>query len=182
MNLSHFWDGKLGIWAVPVFVLLIIVFIVLSILCFIQIAKAVKEKFSNGSRVWSVVVMVLCLSLVYIKPKGIIDFEKYEGEDLLVASREGAANCTITLKLKDNHNFKEKSVCFGVTEVTGKYTVRNDTIFFTDVKVPRGDEESYEFAVLKKMKNSDVKSLFRYRNMNDTIGNELWITKNELME
>ena len=182
VNLNHFWEGEMGILAFPIFIFLAIVFLVLAIICLIQIGKGFKEKFSNRKRNWTIGIMAISLGLIFLKPNGIINFDKLEGEDLFIAQREGAANCMTTFKLKPNNKFKERSVCFGVSEARGNYKIKNDTIFFSDVSVPRGNEEYYEFGILKKSKYRDEKALFRYRSRSDTIGNELWITKNEIMK
>ena len=182
VNLNPFWEGKMGIWAFPIFIFLAIVFLVLAIISLIQIGKGFKEKFSNRNRNWTIGIMVISLGLIFLKPSGIINFDRLEGEDLFIALREGAANCMTTFKLKPNNKFKERSVCFGVSEASGNYEIKNDTIFFSDVSVPKGDEEYYEFGILKKSKYRDEKALFRYRSRSDTIGNELWITKNEIMK
>lgn len=181
VNLSYFWEGKLGILAFPIFIFLVVSFLVLVIICVIQIANGIKEKFSNQNRNWKIGVMVVGLGVIFLKPNGIVNFDKLEGENLLIAQREGAGNCMTTFKIKSNNKFKERSVCFGVSEVRGNYEIRNDTIFFSDVSIPIG-EEYYEFAILQKSKYGDEDAFFRYRNSMDSIGNELWITKNELIK
>lgn len=182
MNLNHFWEGKMGIWAFPIFIILAILFLVLAVICLIQIGKGFKEKFSNRNRNWTIGIMGISLGLIFLKPSGIINFDRLEDKDLFIAQREGAANCMTTFKLKPNNKFKDRSVCFGVSEARGNYEIKNDTIFFSDVSVPRGDEEYYKFGILKKSKYRDEEALFRYRSRSDTIGNELWITKNEIMK
>ena len=172
----------MGIWDFPIFIFSMVLFLVLAIICAIQIGKGFQEKFSNQDRNWTIGTMAICLGLIFFKPNGIGNFDSLEGENLFVAQREGSANCMTTFKLKPNNKFKERNVCFGVSEARGNYEIRNDTIFFFKVSVSRGDEEYYEFAVLQKSKYRDEKTLFRYRNRSDTVGNELWITKNEVMK
>ena len=182
VNLNHFWEGRLGILAFPVFIFLALAFLVLAIIGIIQIGKAINEKFVNKIRNWTIGIMIIGLGLIFIKPSGIINFDKLEGENLFIAQREGAANCMTTFKLKPNNKFKERSVCFGVSEVRGNYEIRNDTIFFSSVSVPRGGEEYYEYAIIQKSKYNDKEALFRFRSTADTTGNELWITKNEILK
>lgn len=182
MNLNHFWEGKSRILAFPIFILLAVVFLVLVIICIVQINKGFKEKFIYHNRNWTIGIMTIGLILIFIKPRGLINFDKLEGIDLFIAQREGVANCMTIFKIKPNNKFKERRVCFGVSEIRGNYEIRNDTIFFSDVNVPRGDKEYYKFAILQKSKYRDEMVLFRYQNQNDTIGHELWITKNELIE
>lgn len=114
---------------------------------------------------------------------GIIDFDRLEGNDVLVAEREGAANCLTTLKFKDDFTFRERIGCFGVTEIKGTFRVVQDTIYFDNVVLGRHENEFYKFAVIKPTKFDNSKilgNLIRYKNTSDTVGHELWITKNEL--
>ena len=88
-----------------------------------------------------------------------------------------------TLKLKDDFTFKEKSICFGVTEIKGNYHLQNDTIYFDNINAGRTESEFYKFAVIKPSKFDNSKilgDLIRYKNLNDTVGDFLWITKNDL--
>lgn len=159
------------------------VFFVLLILLLRQIILAIKEKFRDRQRLLIIAVLTTVLVLAFFKPAGLIDFEKFEDKNILVAQREGAANCMTTFKLKENNKFTEKSVCFGMTEIKGDYKLKNDTIFFENVELGRGEDEFYKFAVIRPSKfNKDNKhfDLVRYKDLNDTTGHELWITKNDL--
>ena len=181
VNTNYFWEAKLGVLAFPAFIFLALVFIILSFLLLRQLIIGVKEKFTNKSRVVAIGIMTIILILTFIKPNGLINFDKFNGTDLLIAQREGAANCMTTIKLKENMTFRERSVCFGVTEIKGTYELRNDTIFFKNIEYGRNENEFYEFAVIKPSKiNADKFDFVRFKNRNDTIGNELWIVKNEL--
>ena len=183
VNTNYFWEGKLGIVAFPVFLILVLVFIVLSILLLGQLIKGIKERFSDKTRNVTIGIIATILILIFLKPNGLINFDKFNGTDILIAQREGAANCMTTIKLKENMTFRERSVCFGVTEIKGTYELRNDTIFFENIEYGRNENKFYEFAVIKPSKiNTDKFDFVRFKNKNDTIGNELWIVKNELKE
>jgi hypothetical protein len=183
INTNYFWEGKLGIVAFPVFLILVLVFIVLSILLLNQFVKGIKEKFSDKSRIVTIGIVSIILILTFIKPNGLINFDKFNGTDILIAQREGAANCMTTIKLKENMTFRERSVCFGVTEIKGTYELRNDTVFFENIEYGRNENEFYEFAVIEPSKiNPDKFDFVRFKNKNDTIGHELWVVKNELNE
>jgi len=119
VNLNYFWKAKLGILASLAFIVLVIVFYFLGIILIFQIIKGFKEKFLNKQRNWTIGIMTIGLGLIFLKPNGIINFDQLEGEDLLIAQREGAANCMTTFKIKPDNKFKEISVCFGVSEVRG---------------------------------------------------------------
>jgi hypothetical protein len=142
-----------------------------------------KEKFSDRQRLLIIAMLTIVLGLAFFKPAGFIDFEKFEGSDILIAQREGAANCMTTFKLKENNKFTEKSVCFGMTEIKGAYKLKNDTIFFENVELGRDENEFYKFAIIRPSKfNKDNNhfDLIRFKDLNDTTGHELWITKNDL--
>jgi len=183
INTSYYWEGKLGLYAFPAFAILAIAYISLSILLFQQVYAYTKEKFANKSRLIVAVVLFTVLAVTFLKPLGIINYDKFQGEDLLIAEREGAANCMTTLQLKEDFTFKEKSVCFGITETTGKFHLQHDTIYFDDVHLDRHEKKYYQFAVIKPSKfNKDGNhiDLTRYESIADTTGYDLWITKNEL--
>ena len=84
-----------------------------------QIYFSVKEKFKQNHRFILIGLLTTVLLLTYFKPLGIVDFDKFEGTDILIAEREGAANCLTTLKLKDDYTFRERIGCFGVSEIKG---------------------------------------------------------------
>jgi hypothetical protein len=183
LNTSYYWEGKLGLFAFPSFILLILIYIGLGISLFRQLYLIIKEKFDNKLRLITIGLLVFVLIITFLRPNGLINFDKLEGGDILVAEREGAANCMTTLKLKDDYTFKERNVCFGVTETKGKYHINNDTIYFDNVNIGRHIDEYYSFGVVKPSKFSKDGKHFdfvRYKNLTDTLGHELWITKNEL--
>ena len=120
--------------------------------------------------------MSLVIGLTIYKPFGLINFDKIEGKDLLVAQREGAANCMTTLKLKENRNFVERSVCFGVDKTNGTYDLKNDTIWFSNIS--RGNE-FYKFGVIVELEN-EREEIVLYHHVNDTMPLNLFVNKNEL--
>ena len=183
VNTTYYWEGKLGLFAFPAFLILVIIFLGLGVALIRQIYFLVKEKFADKKRLINIGLLTLVLTLTFLKPFGLIDFDKLEGDNILIAEREGAANCMTTLKLKDNFTFSERSVCFGVTETKGNYHLQNDTIYFDNVAIGRHENEFYKFAVIEPSKfNKDGKhsDLKRYKSLTDTVGHELWITKNDL--
>lgn len=150
-----------------------------------QIFLTIKERLNHKERLIVIGLLSAVLLLTYYKPLGLVDFDKLEGNNVLVAEREGAANCLTTLKLKDDFTFRERIGCFGVTEVKGTFRVVQDTIYFYNVELGRHENEFYKFAVIKPSKfdnNKILGDLIRYKNINDTVGHELWITKNDLQK
>ena len=146
-----------------------------------QLYYGIKEDFKNIKRLFCIGIIFIVLLLTYLKPFGLINFEKFESKDLLIAYKEGVANCSTRLKLKENGKFNERNVCFEISEISGEYVLKNDTIFFKNINSEQ-NEKYYEFAIIKKVNisNSNKIKLIRYNNQNDTIGNILWIKKNEL--
>ena len=183
VNTTYFWEGKLGLFAFPAFILLAVFYLGLAIALVRQIYLVTKERFADKHRLFVTGLLTTVLVVTFYKPFGLVDFYKTEDCDLLVAEREGAANCMTTLKLKSDFTFRERNVCFGVTEITGNFHLKNDTIYFDNVKVGRHEDEFYEFAVIRQSKFSNSKiraDLIRFKSIADTNGHELWITKNEL--
>ena len=182
VNTTLLWEGMMGMFAMVTFLIMIIFFLVLSVILIGQVLKATKEKFKERIRVYLIVFMAFVLTTSFLFPNGLINYGIFESESLLVAQREGAANCMTTLKLKENNTFIERNVCFGVTETTGKYRLSGDTIYFENVSLGRHENEFYEFAVIvdKEQEGKYLGDLVRYENYSDTTGTPLWITKNEM--
>jgi len=183
VNTSYYWEGKLGFFAFPSFLILILIYFGLGISLIRQLYLTIKKKFDNKLRLFTIGLLIFVLIITFLRPNGLINFDKLEGGDILIAEREGAANCMTTLKLKDDFTFKERNVCFGTTETKGKYHIKDDTIYFDNVNIGRHIDEYYIFGVVKPSTfNKDGKhfDFVRYKGLTDTLGHELWITKNEL--
>lgn len=138
VNLRHFWEAETGALAVPIFIVLALAYFVLAVFCSVRLLRGFRDGFSDKNNTRTSVVLLLLLALIGWKPGGLIDFEQWDGEDLLIAQREGDANCLTTLKLKADHTFREKIACFGIKETNGRYEIRNDTIFFPAPDSGRG--------------------------------------------
>ena len=154
----------------------------LSIGLLYQFIQIIIERFKLKQRIVLITVMTIVLALTIYKPFGLINFEKLEGEDLLIAGREGAANCTTTIKFKTNNKFIERNVCFGVDVTIGEYSIRNDTIKFDNISFKK-EKKYYKFAVIRPTltKNKNLLGdLILFRGLNDTLPLTLYITKNEL--
>ncbi|MDR2919372.1 MAG: copper resistance protein NlpE [Tannerella sp.] len=181
VNTSYFWSKEVGIWLIPLSLLLVIIYLCFFILFFIQIFKAANEKFSNNKRLYTIILLVIVLFLTAILPK---NPNKWEGENLLVAAHKGAASCSTTLRLKPDGKFKYTSVCFGIEETRGTYKINGDTVFFE----PTNDKEMYTFGIicsndttLRYPPYPDATGIVRlYRNRTDSITRELYILTNNL--
>jgi len=76
VNTVYFWEGSLGILAIPEFIIFGLVFIILVGVFFRQFHLAVKEKFTVKVRLFSIAFLGIVLCLTYIFPKGVVNFEK----------------------------------------------------------------------------------------------------------
>ena len=181
VNTNYFWEAKLGRLSMLITFFLFSIYITFIFILLAQLYYGIKEDFKNIKRLFCIGIIFIVLLLTYLKPFGLINFEKFESKDLLIAYKEGVANCSTRLKLKENGKFNERNVCFEISEISGEYVLKNDTIFFKNINSEQ-NEKYYEFAIIKKVNisNSNKIKLIRYNNQNDTIGNILWIKKNEL--
>jgi hypothetical protein len=183
---AYFWGLWLEFLSVFVFIILIIVFMTLAGLFISHLVMLIKERFRNRHRLIVAAVLFVTTGTTLLRPGGIIDYDRLSGKDLLVATIEGAANCSTVLKLKDNNTFIERNYCFNITEVKGSYTVKGDTILFTNVNSRSANEKYYMYAtIIKKNKvehgsYKTVGDLVLYKDRTDTTGHILWITKNDL--
>lgn len=151
INTSYFWEGELGI----LFFIIVVVTFIIYFLLFIQLYISIRDKFSEKTRNILLTFMFFCLALILFKPKGLINFESLlEGEDKIFAQAEGVANCTTTLKLKDDEKFVYESICFGIDRIQGKYKIKNDTVYFNSRK-----SFKYEFGIIHK--NESIIRLYR---------------------
>jgi len=183
INTTYFWEGRLGVFAMPALLILVLVFIGLVVILLRQLFYAVKEKFTRKHRLIIIGILTIVLASTVFFPNGLINFDKLSGGNLLVAQQEGAANCMTTFKLKENNKFIQSNVCFGVSEIKGNYKIVNDTIYFENVELGRQENGFYKFAVIRPSKLNKANKYFdlvRYKDLNDTTGHKLLIIKNDL--
>lgn len=184
VNTSYFWEGKLDLYAFPAFIFLFVCYIILLIVLIRQLYFFIKERPKQKQRLLLVGLLIIVLTTSFLKPTGLIDFDKWEGDDVLVAGREGVANCYTYFKLKDDYTFKQKSICFGISDLKGTYRLVNDTIYFEKVQLGRTDESYPAFAVIKPTEsnqNEILGSLYFYNDKkSDSMVNILSITKMDL--
>jgi len=139
------------------------------------------EQASNRKRVGLCFLLWIILTLVYIKPKGLIDFRKYESKTLLEAKAMGGGNCNTRLRLLENGKFVENNICFGTSQTKGYWSVKNDTIYFTQVKLGRSMDSYYDKAYLVKPAYEGAKEvMLRYHDGKVNRSRRLLVLKNEL--
>jgi hypothetical protein len=112
LNTRYYWGPEIGSLFLPVFLLLVLFFIILAIILAAQAFFAYRENFMVRGRLVSIATLAPILLSILIRPAGIIDFEKWESKDLLVAEWEGDGGCHTILRLKEHGRFKERSVCW----------------------------------------------------------------------
>jgi hypothetical protein len=182
---SYFWEPWLEFLGLLLVFLLVIVMMTLVGLFISHLVMLIKERFRNRQRVIVAAVLFVVVCTTFLKPTGLIDFDRLADKDLFIAMREGAANCQSVLKLKDNNTFVARELCWGISEIKGAYAIKGDTIFFTNVKPGRGDNHYYMYSVIKKKNKIEhgyyksVGDLVLYKDKKDTTGHILWITKND---
>ncbi|WPV00905.1 hypothetical protein SNE26_03885 [Mucilaginibacter sp. cycad4] len=179
INTSYYWEGMLGGWNMLLFPVCVLTLLVLFVSLLVQFYRIIRNRFKNRSVVWTTGIAALLLSLIVWQPYGIINFESLEDKDVLIAFNEGVANCTTTLKLKENKTFYIRSVCFGIDKEGGTYTLNNDTIKLNFSSY----RPKYKFAVFKKRDKEKVLfyDLYLYQSAGDTLPYPLAIKKNLLL-
>jgi hypothetical protein len=126
--------------------------------------------------------MLFVLATSYFFPRGLINYSVFESESILIAQRRGVASCMTTLKLYEDKKFLDRNICFGVFEVTGKYRLEGDTIFFENVNLGRHVDKYYKFALISSVENksNSPKEIILYKDNSDIKGMTLWIIKNDI--
>ncbi len=176
------WEGKLGIFAFPLFIALFICYVLLFILFVRQLFLLAKEKLADKQRLITSITLALVLTLTFFKPHGLINFDDLRGKNLLIADYEGAGSCNSTLKFKENNKFVNRDICFGIDEITGTYYRKGDTLFFQNIEPMKIKSKYSEFAIIKTYpspKGIYVGQLILYKNRKDTTGSRFQITTNK---
>lgn len=153
-------------------------FLALGFLLYLQISNAGKEKFSNRIRMLLIIWISFVLITTIMYPQGMFR-RSVEHNSLLIANREGAANCMSTLYLEPDSTFNFSVFCFGNSSSTGHYNIQHDTIFFH--LDPTSDPElmPYSHATLQP-NNEDQPYLTLFIDQQDTIGIQFYISKDIL--
>lgn len=185
-NTTYFWEPELeslGLLAIP---LLGVFYIIIAAFFVRNLILLFKEKFRDRRRCIAAVVLFVVLFLTFLRPV-IIDFDKLAGKNLLIAEKEGAANCMTRLKLKDNNTFVEENICWGISHIKGTWEKKGDTLLFNRIHPNRHQDEFYMYAVIGKADRQNegrmvqhiIGGLVLYKDKKDTTGHILWITKND---
>lgn len=161
INTSYFWEMLPGLWDIGIAALLLLYFIILGSALIVQIYYLIKERWENKARITSTGILFAVISSTILFPTGIINFEKLEGRNVMVAYLEGVANCTTTIKLKEKNRFVENAICFGVDKNSGIYEQKGDTIY---LKYNHSHDSTLIYGVihLRASKNSSNLGEFTY--------------------
>jgi hypothetical protein len=130
-------------------------FLILGIALY-QVIKLALETPKHYQRLRFVGVILILNFISLAKPMGIIDWEKYESQNLLVADRIGTVNCKTIVKLKTDNKLKYINRCFGVDFHFGTYSFENDTLHF-QLKRDLGYMDKLSFATLLKSEKDSSK-------------------------
>jgi hypothetical protein len=178
VNTSYFIEKLPGLWDLLVALLIIVGFFALSIILIGQLVRLFKEKGLDKSRVASTLILIVTLTLTWLFPTGIINYEDLRGEDLFVASREGVANCQTGLKVKKNNSFIHSSLCFGVDKWEGTTKMIGDTVKFTYHDTVNLNSK-FCYGILKLTKNLEYEKIghiLLFENYSDTTGFPMSLT------
>src|SRR5688572_17007717 len=88
INTAYYWEGKLEFWAMLLYLVYLIVFVVLSVYLIVYIFLTIKERFRDKGRLYITLIMALVLTAVSVKPRGLIDFESFESKDVFAGWQE----------------------------------------------------------------------------------------------
>ena len=152
----QYFIGYIQGTSIVVLLIGLILWVVLLGIALYQVVKLEVENTKHYSRLIFITIILILNLLSLAKQAGIINWEKYEGENILVAQMEGTANCQTVLKLKSDNRFENISYCFGREFHYGTYKFKNDTLYFElDKNVGYMDKSSY--AVLRRSTKDTTK-------------------------
>tara|TARA_B100000674_G_C37587219_1_gene799140 strand:- start:123 stop:752 length:630 start_codon:yes stop_codon:yes gene_type:complete len=180
---SGLWESYSGIYSFPIFLFLGLWFVVLVVMAVIESILAISKKLKSKKHNATSLAFISLLVFTTFFPLGLFRQPKQEDENItLQASREGSANCSTNFYLKENNEFSERNICFGIEDINGNYSWSGDTIFFNNIKFPsRGTKKSYyQFAVYTANDStySNGELLYFYKNKQDSTPKFLFINQN----
>jgi hypothetical protein len=177
VNSISLWSENLGFWSMFLSILLLMIFVGLTLTLFIHFILGIKERFKNQERTKVTAILSFVITLTFVAPLGLYDFNQLESKDIIVAHREGVAGCSLTLQLKEDKTFIFKGICFGTSTTTGDYISTGDSLFFENVKLGRGMSDFYEFGV-----KDSLGLIWLYNHRQDSSGIRLKILQIEQKE
>ena len=149
VNTGYLWEDNSGVFAFFWGIFLAFSFLIIVIIQLISIGIIIFKKKTEIKRIFLNIINLSLLTILFFYPKGIIKPEE-KREVFLEAFSEGAANCTTTLRLFKNNQFKELNICFGITSAEGTYHIKNDTIYFFTKTIPKHSEKYFDYGIIRK--------------------------------
>lgn len=188
LSTSYYWEGKLGILTIPVFIFLVIIYLVLGVMIIVQLYHLIREKFTIKTRLLNFSILLVVLTLTFSKPYVflknlfLMEYVDIENDNVLVAARLSETKKNKTFILDNNFTFKEKNAIYSLSEMKGTYKITNDTIYFENVRKGKQEDIQYEFGVIEELKfyTEHKYGLKLYRNKADTIGFQYSVLRNDL--
>jgi len=179
VNTAFLWERLPSLWDLGIFIALMFIWVVLGFVLLLKIGGILIDRFKNKRQIVSSSVIGIVLLLTFLYPNGIVRPENFEDPPVMIAQREGVANCSTTIVLKDDLRFKETSACFGVDRSEGSYQINGDTVKLQfDNESNFGSTETFAIIELNPdTSKSWIGSLIYYRNYGDTIPLTLNLTK-----
>ncbi len=65
VNTAYYWQGKIGIFLIPILLILIVVYLGLGVLLLTQMFILISEKFTDKSRIVNVILLAVVLTLTF---------------------------------------------------------------------------------------------------------------------
>lgn len=179
VNTSFLWER--ADWDFGIAILLMFVWVILGFVFILKLGGLLIDRFKKTRPIISTAIIGVILLLTFLYPFGLFRPENFKDPPIAVAQREGVANCSTTIVLKNKFRFKETSVCFGVKRAEGNYQINGDTLKFDfdDLSIFGSDKA---MAIIKLNTDSSktwIGNLIYYRNSQDTVPLTMTLTKFE---
>ena len=142
VNTQFLWEGKVCVFLVVVYLLLLVCSIVLLVRLIKKVYRLIKGTDRSKQNLIECVVMGVSFCLIIAFPMGIVRFPNVGAPIKLKAFHEAAGGCGNTLYLREDGSFVERAVCFGIFDRKGTYRISHDTIYFSS------DDYPFDYAVM----------------------------------
>jgi len=184
VNTAFLWDKLPGGWDFLLFLILGCVWFVLLCVFVLKVFGLIIDRFSDRNNIVSVVIIAASLVFSFLFPTGLVRSEFNSKPAVLVASREGVANCKTTLKLYEGSEFVLRSACFGIHDQSGTYEIIGDTVKMIFEKMTSAGVIS-TYAIINRAESGSSAfwgNLFLFQIPSDSIPLTMHISKMELVE
>lgn len=187
ISTSYYWEGKLGLFTLPVFFIIVISYLVFTFFLFRNVYFLFKENFTIKSRLLNCSILSVVLILNFSKPYTflknyfLMEVVDIETNIVLKGARFYEVKQIETIKLKNNFTFKEKNTEYGLSEVNGTYRIVNDTIYFENVIKGKQEDVIYKFGVIveREYYTENKFALKLFTSKDDTLGFSYSLVGNE---